>query len=66
MEIGPVIMMEKKQFLRIRGRISNKIIIAEDAGKKTFLHVVYNGPAQICRNPKDAAKWNTVFVPLKD
>ena len=66
MEIGPSIMMDKKQFLRIRGKMATKINNAEEEGKKTFLHVVYNGPAQICRNASDWNLWNTVLVPLKD
>ena len=28
--------------------------------------MVYNGPAQVCRNPNDYKHWNTVLVPLKD
>ena len=58
--------MDKRQFLRIRGKMATEINNAEKEDKSTFLHVVYNGPAQICRNPNDYKHWNTVLVPLKD
>ena len=66
MPFGPVAMMKKREFLRIRGDMATEIGIAKKQGKSTFLHVVYNGPAQICRNPNDYKHWNTVLVPLKD
>ena len=66
MDFGPIVMMAKSQFIRIRGKMAKEIGYAEDEGKETFLHVVYNGPAQVCRNPTDWKHWNTVLVPLKD
>ena len=42
--------MVKREFLRMRIKIATEIQIAENEDKKTFLHVVYNGPAEIYHN----------------
>ena len=57
--------MDKTTFLQIRGKIATKINIAEEQEMKTFLHVVYNGYAEVSRNINDTRLWNTMLVPLK-
>ena len=62
--------MVKREFLRMRINIATEIQIAENEDKKTFLHVVYNGPAEIYHNDNGNRAynemWNTVLVPLKN
>ena len=51
--IGPTVDIKKKEFQRMRVELATEITIAKRDNKQTFMHVVYNGPAQISRNADD-------------
>ena len=52
--IGPTVDIKKKEFQRMRVELAFEITIAKRDNKQTFMHVVYNGPAQISRNADDS------------
>lgn len=68
-EVGPTVNMSKREFLRMRIELATEITIAEREAKKTFMHIVYNGPAEIYHNNSGVHQynewWNTILVPLK-